>query len=202
MAKLRGSRGHRAAGPLAVRAKQRSARMPAASMAPLKRSGLPGPGLIFSRRVPHKYRAGAVWTLGMGSSRLHHAHRSGDSHLHGVYLQQIPEIGSGQESSLQSFFRKEQNGLEKGTCELHLFSNREDNFIYSVIFRNLCNYGMRHAANCMYLGSELRAIGRTRARGDCESVASAFIFTPYPRAIEFRRPSKKSSTRIWPTLVQ
>lgn len=62
--------------------------------------------------------------------------------------------------SLQRFFLKALNCLEKDTCELHLFSLRVNNSVYSVIFRNLYNYCIRHAANYMYCRSEMRVIGR------------------------------------------
>lgn len=69
-------------------------------------------------------------------------------------------------ASLPRLLPQELNGLEKATCELHLFSLRVDNSIYSVIFRNVYNYGMRHAANCMHFRSEMRVIRASRARGD------------------------------------
>lgn len=87
MARLRGSGGHGATGPVAARAEGRPAGMPAASTAPLKCGGLPDPGPIFSRKAQQKYRAGAVRTLGMGSPQSHHAQRSDDSRSHRAYLQ-------------------------------------------------------------------------------------------------------------------
>lgn len=112
---------------------------------------------------PARRSGAADWTGGVGGSSPHRRFLS----FLGRYLpRRQARARRSFSASLPRLLPQELNGLEKATCELHLFSLRVDNSIYSVIFRNVYNYGMRHAANCMHFRSEMRVIRASRARGD------------------------------------